>query len=77
MVQIKKVIPKDEYRLEIQLENGSAVVLDFSRRLHTVRFGMLADKVFFKAAITDGDFIRWKNRIEISVSEVFQLAQRH
>lgn len=76
MIRIKKVIPKGEYRLEIQLENGSSVILDFSDRLHTVRFGLLNDKAFFQRAVTDGDFVRWDNKIEISVSEVFQLAQK-
>ena len=76
MIQIKNVIPKGDYRLEVQLENGSSVILDFSSRLHTVRFGLLADKAFFRRAVTDGDFVRWDNKIEISISEVFQLAQK-
>lgn len=76
MVHIKNVIPKEDYRLEVQLANGSSVILDFSSRLHTVRFGLLADIDFFRRAVTDGDFIRWDNKIEISVSEVFQLAQK-
>lgn len=76
MIQIKNVIPKEDYLLEVQLENGSSVILNFSSRLHTVRFGMLADKAFFQRAVTDGDCIRWDNKIEISASEVFQLAQK-
>ncbi|MGE4284035.1 MAG: hypothetical protein AB7G87_09980 [Clostridia bacterium] len=76
MIQINNVIPKEDYRLEVQLDNGSSVILNFSSRLHTVRFGMLADKAFFHRAMTDGDCIRWDNKIEISASEVFQLAQK-
>lgn len=76
MIRIKSVIPKGDYRLEVQLENGSSIILDFSDRLHTVRFGLLNDKAFFRRAVTDGDFVRWDNRIEISVSEIFQLAQK-
>lgn len=76
MIRIKSVIPKGDYRLEVQLENGSSIILDFSDRLHTVRFGLLNDKAFFRRAVTDGDFVRWDNKIEISVSEVFQLAQK-
>ena len=76
MIQIKNVIPKEGYLLEVQLENGSSVILNFSSRLHTVRFGMLTDKAFFQRAVTDGDCIRWDNKIEISASEVFQLAQK-
>lgn len=76
MTHIKSVIPKDDYRLEVQLENGNNIILSFSDRLNTVRFGMLAEKAFFQRAYTDGDFVRWDNKIEISASEVFQLAQK-
>lgn len=76
MSYIKKVIPKEEFRLEVQLDNGSCITLNLEQRLQTVRFGALADKEFFKKATTDGTCIRWGNKIEISVSEVFQLAQK-
>jgi len=62
--------------LEVELDNGSTIILNFSNRLHTVRFGMLADMDFFRRAVTDGDFVRWDNKIEISAREVFQLAQK-
>lgn len=73
---IIKVIPKEDYCLEVLLENGSSVILNLKSRIGTVRFGMLADKSFFKQATTDGSYIRWDNKIEISVNEVFQLAQK-
>lgn len=71
MIQIKNVIPKEDYLLEVQLENGHSVILDFSSRLHTVRFGMFADKAFFQHAVTDGDCIWWENKIELSASRSF------
>ena len=40
------------------------------------RFGLLADEAFFRSAATGGDFVRWGSQIEISDSEVFQLAQK-
>jgi len=76
MTSINKVIPKEDYRLEVQFDNSNSVILNFAIRLQTVRFGMLADKAFFLRAITDGDCVRWDNKIEISASEVFQLAQK-
>lgn len=76
MTRIKCVVPGDGYRLEVQFENGCTVILDFTERLHTVRFGMLADRAFFMSAKTDGDFISWGGRIEITASEVFLLAQK-
>lgn len=76
MIRIKDVVPKDDYQLEVLLENGSSVTLNLKSRLHTVRFGMLLNKQFFKRATTDGICIRWDNKIEISINEVFQLAQK-
>ena len=76
MSRIKDVVPKDDYRLEVLLDNGSSVILNLESRLQTVRFGMLSDKQFFKRVTTDGICIRWENKIEISLSEVFHLAQK-
>ena len=76
MTHIKSVVPKEDYRLEVRLDNGSSIILNMENRLGTIRFGMLSNKEFFKQATTDGINIRWDNKIEISVSEVFQLAQK-
>ncbi|MEN6325193.1 MAG: hypothetical protein ABFD18_03145 [Syntrophomonas sp.] len=75
MSEIKTVIPGEDYRLEVLFTNGSSVMLDMADRLNTVRFGLLEDKAFFRRATTDGNIISWDNKIEISASEVFQLAQ--
>lgn len=69
-------MPQDDYRLEVQLDNGSSVTLNLESRLQTVRFGQLADKELFKRAVTDGSYIRWNGKVEISVNELFQLAQK-
>ena len=76
MTHIKKVIPKENYCLEVLLENGSSVVLDLENKLQTVRFGILADKELFSHAVTDGTYIRWEKKVEISIDEVFQLVQK-
>lgn len=73
---IKKVIPKDGYMLEVLLDNGNSVILNMESRLETVRFGILSDKELFYRVITDGSYIRWDNMLEISINEVFQLAQK-
>ena len=73
---IKKVISKDNYCLEVFLDNGSSVVLNLESRLGTVRFGVLSDMELFSRATTDGSYIRWDNMLEISINEVFQLAQK-
>ena len=75
MLDITEVIPRKDYRLEVRFENGSSAVLDFSKRIHTVRFGMLSDKDFFSRAKTDGTLITWDNKIEMSAREVFQMLE--
>ena len=76
MSYITKVLPRDDYRLDVLLDNGSSITLNMKNRLGTIRFGMLEDKVFFNRATTNGNCISWDNKIEISISEVFQLAQK-
>lgn len=76
MSKITGLVPQEDYRLEVLLDNGSGVTLNLESRIHTVRFGILEDKELFKRAVTDGSYIRWDNKVEISVTEVFQLAQK-
>ncbi|HWP98083.1 MAG TPA: hypothetical protein VN426_14655 [Syntrophomonadaceae bacterium] len=76
MSPLKKVVPREDYRLEVPFDNGSTVILNLEGRLSTVRFGLLRDKNFFARVTTDGNYIKWEDKIEISVSEVFQLAQK-
>lgn len=73
---IKSVVPKENYHLEVNLDNGSSIILNLENKLGTVRFGMLADNHFFHRATTDGVNIKWDNKIEISINEVFLLAQK-
>ncbi len=75
--QIKEVFARDDFCLEVMLQNGSSITLNFRNRLETLRFGMLADAEFFKKAWTDGKCIKWDNIIEISVNELFELAKKN
>lgn len=76
MTKITEVIPKEDYQLEVRFENGSSATLDFSKRLHTIRFGMLTDKDFFRRAKTNGTLITWDNKIEMSAREVLQMLEK-
>ena len=76
MSRIMSLTPKEDYHLEVVLDNGSSVTLNFMNRLHTARFGMLTDKEFFCCVSTDGKYIRWDNKVEISLNEVIQFLQR-
>lgn len=76
MVWIKAVIPKEDYKLEVQLDNGSSILLSMRSRLGTVRFSRLSDIEFFMKATTDGNQVLWGDEVEISVSEVLQFVQK-
>ena len=76
MAQIISVIPLEDYRLKVLLGNGSSITLNLADKLNTVRFGMLSDEQFFRNVTTDGTVINWENKVELSASEVFQLAQK-
>lgn len=76
MSQIVNVVPKEDYCLDIILDNGSSIQLSLKSRLETIRFGILADTELFRKATTNGLCINWQGKVEISLSEVFQLAQK-
>jgi Protein of unknown function (DUF2442). len=73
--RIRSIAVKEDYKLEALLENDSSITLSLKSRLRTFRFGSLADPETFGRVTTDGTYIRW-DKVEISVSELFQLAQR-
>lgn len=76
MVQIIKVTVREHYRLEVLLDNDTIVILNMAPRLNSVRFMALKDQTLFEKAATDGQYIRWGIQVEISLSEVFYLAQK-
>ena len=76
MSRIIKVIPKEDYCLGIILDNGSSIQLNLKSRLETIRFGVLADVELFQRATTNGICISWDKKVEISLNEAFQLAQK-
>lgn len=59
MSYIKSVLPMKDYRLLMEMEGGSTVIVDLSNKLHTMKYAQLAEKAFFKTAATDGDYVIW------------------
>lgn len=76
MSKINSVAPLDNYCIEVKLDNGSSLILDLKSRLKTIRFGILENKELFSRVTTNGNCISWDDKIEISISELFQLAQK-
>jgi hypothetical protein len=74
MLEITEVKPEPNHIITVYLNNGSAVKLDMSVKLHTARFGGLADESVFMKATTDGRFVRWTPMIEMSINDVLDVA---
>ena len=76
IIRIAKVTVRQQYLLEVTFDNGTTVILNMAGRLGHIRFMALADISVFENVSTDGQFIRWGNKAEVSLNEVFQLAQK-
>lgn len=50
----KDVTPLENHILLVEMESGSIVSLDMSRRKMSVRFGLLQDQKIFQSVTTDG-----------------------
>ena len=74
MNYIKTVLPMKDYRLFMEMESGSTVTVDLSGKLHTMKYGELADETFFKTATTDGDYVIWgSGRLRLTVNELMEV----
>lgn len=74
MSYIKNVLPMKDYRLFMEMEGGSMVIVDLSGKLHSAKYAELADKAFFITAITDGDYVIWGGgRLRLTVSEMMEV----
>ena len=76
MPQITGLKPVDGYRIEIGFNNGNIIILDLKDKVQTTRFRELMDTDLFQKIKTDGNRIYWGEMTEISVTEIFELAQR-
>lgn len=71
---IAKIEVQDKYNILIELASGHRIILDFSGKLHTIRFHELANPDAFKKAETDGYSIMWENgRIMVSFVEILDI----
>ena len=74
MLKITEVKAEPGHNLTVYLDNGSSVTLDMSVKLHTARFAGLADEEVFMKAATDGIFVKWSPMIEMSITDVLDIA---
>lgn len=71
MRKITDVIPKDDFTLEIHLNNKHVILCDMSERIKGIRFSSLSDyKQFKKIKLVEGTLIRWSSNCELSIDEI-------
>jgi len=76
MAKITEVIPSDDWRLTIRLDDNSTITLDLKKKLHTARFSLLRNREAFNAAKTDGNMVYWPDGLSVDLGEILELAQR-
>lgn len=72
---IISVQPLRNFMIQVGFDNGTIVTLNMEHKLNTIRFQQLRDRELFCSAGTDGYSIKWNEFIEISITEIFEIAQ--
>jgi hypothetical protein len=71
MAFIRSIVPLNDWRLFVEMETGSVLIVDVSRKLDTARYGDLRDAALFRSVTTDGDVISWGDgKVTITVREL-------
>lgn len=71
---IKAAVPLKDYRLFMEMESGSSVIVDLSVKLDTIKYGELEDEALFKNVRTDGDYVIWGDgHVKVTVRELMDV----
>lgn len=74
MSYIKAVVPMKDYRLFMEMDSGSNVIVDLSVKLNTMKYKDLTDESMFRSAKTDGDYVVWGDgRVKVTVKELMDV----
>ncbi len=76
MTRIQAAQPMDGYKLKIDFDNGSSMILDMSHRVKTTRFRPLMEPGLFKRVLAEPYRLYWNEWVEMSVGELFDTAQK-
>lgn len=77
MSKIHSVLLTEDYKIAVELENGSSFVYNMRPKLLTARFAALADKEYFqKGRLIDGDCIQWSDSLMIYTYEMLDGMKR-
>ena len=75
MNYIKSVTPLKGYRLFVEMESGSVIILDLSVKLNTMKYQELQAGSLFTSVHTDGNYVIWgDDRINMTAKELMEIA---
>lgn len=75
MSKIKNVLQTEGCKLEVQLENGSSIMLKLENKYQKALFEMLADKLSLERQGEDGSYLCWGDEVEISLDDLVRLSK--
>jgi len=74
MSYIKAIVPMNDYRLFMDMESGSSVIVDLSVKLGSMKYKDLKDESIFRSVITDGDYVIWGDGlVKLTVRELMEV----
>jgi len=77
MSKMRSVRLTEDYKIAVELENGSSFVYNLEPKLQTVRFAALSDKEYFqKGRLVGEDCIRWSDSLMLYAYEMLDSMKR-
>lgn len=74
MSYVKSIVPMNDFRLFMDMESGSVVIVDLSVKLNTMKYKELADERIFRNVRTDGDYVIWGDgRVKLTAKELLDV----
>ena len=70
-----KVIPKDDYILDVEFDNGERKEFDVKPYIRGEWYGKLHDRNYFNAVETDGYTVVWPEGQDICPDELYELGK--
>jgi len=77
MSKMRSVRLTEDYKIAVELENGSSFVYNLGPKLQTARFAALSDKEFFqKGRLVGEDCIKWSDSLMLYAYEMLDGMKR-
>jgi len=77
MSKMRSVLLTEDYKIAVELENGSSFVYDLKPKLMTARFAPLADLQFFQSGrLVSEDCIKWSDSLMLYAYEMLNGMKR-